>query len=623
MIARPACSLPIFFSRASDRSRSEADRVRRESRPIIRAGTVNTWGRGTDEGGDAAGWAQEPPNEDALISALARKDTAEYDRVRAEVAESLGIRRGTLDDLVDARREELKTETVGEPAHWRVAPAAEAVDGAALLDQLRSVFRRYIVLPPGADIALALWALHAWTHDAFEISPICCLTSPTKRCGKTNLLILLQFLCPRSELSANVTSASIFRYVEAVRPTLLIDEADSFLGDNEELRGILNSGHTKAGASVTRVVEEGGEHVVRRFSTWAPKAIALIKKLPDTLADRSIVVHLMRKPRDAVVERLRKRDCDEFKELRSRAARWADDHLARLVDLDPPVPDTLHDRAADNWRPLLAIADLVGGHWPQLARQAACQLTDVEQDGATNVTLLMDIRTAFGDAEVMKSADLVAKLTSDPESPWSEYNRGKPLTQRGLARLLADFRIIPETVHPPGLSHGKGYKRMWFEELWASYCPADIALHPSSSKLPPAQACKRASADEVGTTSDFSSSLQQVATSAENANSFHGHAGSHACTDGEGGYRETKRAPPPLTQKPTRPPVTTVALPTQRQIRWQSTAKTCGCIGGVRRVGWTRRFRPSCCDRRVPHECPLPAWTCRPQRPRPGSTGSI
>ena len=197
-------------------------------------------------------------------------------------------------------------------------PAGEAVDGAALLEQQHcAVFRRYIVLPPSADIALALWVMHAWTHDACEISPIMCPTSPTKRCGKTSVMILLTYLTPRSELAANVSTASIFRYIEQEHPTLLIDEADSFLSENEEMRGVLNSGHTKAGASVVRVVEEGGCFVTRRFSTWGPKAIALIRALPDTLADRSIIVRLMRKPRGAMIERLRKRDNEEFRALRS------------------------------------------------------------------------------------------------------------------------------------------------------------------------------------------------------------------------------------------------------------------------------------------------------------------
>src|SRR5262249_17472785 len=190
-------------------------------------------------------------------------------------------------------------------------------------------------------------------------------------------MILLLFLTPRSELAANVSTASIYRYIEAEHPTFLTDEGDSFLSTNDEMRGILNSGHTKAGATVIRVEEKDGELATRRFSTWAPKAIALIKALPETLADRSVILRLMRKPRAARVERLRKRDSVEFKQLRARASRWASDHGLKLIDADPAIPEALHDRAADNWRALLAIADLAGRDWPALARKAARGLTRV------------------------------------------------------------------------------------------------------------------------------------------------------------------------------------------------------------------------------------------------------
>ena len=210
--------------------------------------------------------------ENSLIGALASLDTLEYELQRDTAAAELGIRVSALDKLVKGRRTATEDENTALP-HWKVEPSAEPVDGAALLNNLRQVFRRYIVLPKGADIALPLWVLHAWTVDAGDISPLMVLVSPTKRCGKTSVLIVLYFLTPRSELSSNITAPALFRYIEDVRPTLLIDEADSFVKDNEELRGILNSGHTKAAANVIRNVD----HKPRRFSTWAPKAIATIR----------------------------------------------------------------------------------------------------------------------------------------------------------------------------------------------------------------------------------------------------------------------------------------------------------------------------------------------------------
>jgi putative DNA primase/helicase len=404
------------------------------------------------------------------VARLATLSKLEYDRQRVEAAARLGVRVATLDKEVRERRS--ADHDAASLPHWQVEPSPEPVDGTKLLDALRQIFRRYIVLPPSADIALALWVLHAWTMDVGEISPFMALVSPTKRCGKTSVMILLQYLTPRSELASNITGPALFRYIEAVRPTLLIDEADSFVKDNEELRGILDSGHTKVAANIIRTVEINGEHKPRRFSTWAPKAIATIRSLADTLEDRAIIVQLQRKPPGAKIERLRRRDNEWFAALRSQAARWAGDNFNKLVDPDPQVPEQLNDRAADNWRPLLAIADLAGGEWPDLARQACLTLSGESSNEALGVMLLADCRPAFGDDDVVRSVDLVTRLSADPERPWAEYNRGHPITQRQLARLLGVFHVISVNVNPPGLPQGKGYRRADFERVWESYCPS-------------------------------------------------------------------------------------------------------------------------------------------------------
>src|SRR5262249_17858653 len=213
-----------------------------------------------------------------LIEQLTMLDPLSYQQRRTAAAAELGIRMGALDKLVRTGRAAIEDENAALP-HWKVQQSLGPVNGAALLDSLRQAFRRYIVLPKGAETALPLWVLHTWTMDAGDISPFMVLVSPTKQCGKTNTLIILLYLTPRSEVAANIPGVALFGYVEQVRPTLLIDEADSFVKDNEELRGILNSGHTKTAAYVIRNVEVNGEHKPRRFSTWAPKAIATIRGL--------------------------------------------------------------------------------------------------------------------------------------------------------------------------------------------------------------------------------------------------------------------------------------------------------------------------------------------------------
>jgi putative DNA primase/helicase len=472
------------------------------------------------------------PDDKALIEALARKDHTDYDRMRVDLAETLGIRVGTLDDKVEALRKKFMAGDDEALPHWNVEPWPEPVDGDALLDSIRRVFRRYIVLPSRADIALPLWVLHAWTIDACEISPFLLLVSPTKRCGKTSVMILLYFLTLKAELASNISPSAIFRHIERARPTLLIDEGDSFLKDNEEVRGILDAGHTKIGASVMRNVEVGGEIVPRRFSVWAAKAIAVIGKLADTLEDRGIKIPLQRKSPGAKVERLRRRDSEDFATLRRQAARWAADNLKSLIDPEPQVPEELNDRAADNWRPLLAIADLAGGEWPERARQAALVLSGENTDGAVGVELLKDIRLAFGEDDDIRSADLVAKLAEDEERPWADWSHGRALTQKQLGRLLTPFGITSETVSIPGLKDAKGYKRCRFEEAWESYCPGQTPLAEDSD------VSKRRSVGmpmESAQVDDFRSVAEGNGDASKNANLSYSHAGFDLSTLRNGG----------------------------------------------------------------------------------------
>jgi uncharacterized protein DUF3631 len=102
-------------------------------------------------------------------------------------------------------------------------------------------------------------------------------------------------------------------------------------------------------------------------------AIAAIGKLPATIEDRSILINLSRRRLDEKIERLRSNRIADLEQMASRAARWAADRMIELASSDPKIPDALHDRAADNWRPLLAIADVAGGDWPVRARRAALE----------------------------------------------------------------------------------------------------------------------------------------------------------------------------------------------------------------------------------------------------------
>jgi len=360
-----------------------------------------------------------------------------------------------------------------EPDPW-----SDRVDGAALLDSMVGTFSKYIALPDHAAAALALYVMHAYTVDTCFTSPILAITSPMPRCGKTIVLIVLGAFVPRRMFASSVTPAVLFRTIEKYGPTLLIDEADTFIADNEELRGVLNSGHTRTTAVVIRAV--GDDHDPREFSTWCPKAIAMIGKLPTTLADRSIEVPMRRRTPGELVERLRQdRIESECADQRSQAARWALDSVVYLTNADPDVPTALHDRAADCWRPLLAIADCAGGHWPALAREAALGLSGVteEEEQPFDQLLLNDVKIVFDTKKVdrLSSADIIAALRTMDAKPWLTCGRdGNGLTPFLLSRCLKNFKISPVRIRF-GSELCNGYYKHAFVDAWERYRVAVLA----------------------------------------------------------------------------------------------------------------------------------------------------
>jgi len=354
----------------------------------------------------------------------------------------------------------------GDPEPW-----PEAVDGAALLDDLAHTYRRFVSLPDGAAEALALWIVFTYALDAFAVAPILALCSPLKRCGKTTTEELTAALAKRPLAAANITVAALYRTVEQFAPTLIVDEADTFLLTNLGLRGIINSGHTRATAFVVRTVG----HEPRLFATWGARMIALIGRLPPTLEDRAIVLPMRRRAPGETVERIRRDGLlRRLEPLRRRAARWVADHRAALQAADPAIPDELNDRQADNWRPLLAIADGAGGGWGDRARGAARTLAGavVEADPAAAVQLLADLQDLFATIAVDKlaTAAIIRHLITLEERPWAEYAEGRPLTPRHLAQLLEGFRIKVKQIRQ-GAATRKGYLRTDFTDAFRRYLP--------------------------------------------------------------------------------------------------------------------------------------------------------
>ncbi len=423
------------------------------------------------------------PDAESVARELAKLSRLAYDQRREIEAKRLGVRTKTLDDAVrryQGEEEAKETSLLFTP----VEPSAEPVDGADLLEDITETLQRFVVLPDHAAETVAFWIMFAWAFDAWTIAPMIQISAPERACGKSRLLEVIGALVPKPLPTGSISTAALFRVIEAHGPCLLVDESDTFLTENLELVGVLNNGYLRSQAFVIRC--DGDDHAVKQFRVWGPKVLCGIGELSDTLASRCITIQMRRKRTGENVERLRADQQGWAEVLRSGCARWAADNTERLRGADPEMPNALDDRAQDNWRPLITIADLVGGDWPARARAAAIALCAPRagREETKGVLLLRAVREVFerGHCDSIASSLLIDRLCAMPDSPWSEWNRGKPISARSVARLLGGFEIAPQKGRQSNF-----YVRAGFEDAWSRYAggeaPSETSTTPTSSTL--------------------------------------------------------------------------------------------------------------------------------------------
>ena len=357
-----------------------------------------------------------------------------------------------------------------EPIVEEVEPWDSRVELLDLVEEIEDRLERHIVMPSESRLSIALWVASSYCYDSFRIFPRMVIHSPEKRCGKTTTMEIIDAIVNKGILASNCSSAAVFRVIEEYAPTLIIDEADSFLKDNEALRGIINSSHTKKAAFVIRC--EGDSHQTKKYSTWAPIVLGGIKRVADTIEDRSIVIELQRKLSAESVERLPV-DLDEvLLPLRRKLTRWRNDNFGILKTIDPSLPDVGNDRAADNWFPMFALAEMMGSEMLERTTLAFINIESQEKSETLGTTLLADIKKCFEERNVDRiwTRDLIAALTAMEERPWETWKGG--FTSRVLSNLLKDFGVKSADIRMGG-SVSKGYDLEKFEDAFRRYLTKD------------------------------------------------------------------------------------------------------------------------------------------------------
>jgi hypothetical protein len=438
------------------------------------------------------------------IEQLAALEPIDYEVARTDAAKRLNVRANILDREVAKKRRKLGLDKSDDDAGQGravtiqdVLPWADPIEGDRVATGLAEALKRYVVLSDTSADAVALWVLHTWLFDKFTIAPRLAITSPTKGCGKTTVLRFLNQVVRRPKRAGSISPPALFRAVEQFSPTIILDETEKYVEHGSDLHALLNEGHCKGG-TVLRVL--GDKQELREFSVFAAVAFAANGKLPDDLEQRSIVIEMQRRRADENVAELREDRCEPLQNLARMCARWADDVADLIRDHDPDMGGLIN-RIADNWRPLFAIADLIGDDWPDRAREAAASLMPKETE-SIGPMLLEDIKAVFvaKSADRLSSEEICEALAAMEGRPWAEYGRAlKQISKNQLAKSLKHFRIVPDTIRIGGRT-AKGYYRRQFQEAWDRYLTPTYTHDPSK---PTSETEQRNNADGMGTSSTF------------------------------------------------------------------------------------------------------------------------
>jgi len=418
---------------------------------------------------------------DRQLAIILKQPMAEHDSRLVEVAGRLGEDindlRAQFAELLDAERER---RGIGDVVRW-----PEAVNLNTLLNDIHKHRRRYVIIhDEHGAVATTLWTPMSWVHNEIAThSPTLLITSADDEgnAAKTLLCSYLQYQTPRGKMVTDPSGASFFRMIDRNHPTLIIDNAENLFKRKKVLIDLLAASWTR-GVPVTR--QEHG--VTVEYDVFCPKiigAIAGLNFLPPNAMGRAIHFGMLPKLASETVEEFRYADDAELLTLRQKLARFAFDSAERLRNANVELPEGFDNRLRDNWKLMFAIADLAGGSWPKRIRAAAVKLTKQYYEPSVGRQCLSLFVELFQRSEydgIVLSGWAHKQFIADPTSVWVNYKGKGPITQLGIANILAGYPstlggpIRPDVIHPRGRPADRGYKLEWFETVLRHYLGVEV-----------------------------------------------------------------------------------------------------------------------------------------------------
>jgi hypothetical protein len=308
-------------------------------------------------------------------------------------------------------------------------------------------------------------------------------------------MTILRGLCARPWWAAGVSPSDFKFKLLADHPTVLLDDWQSLFrgSDKNPMTGFLLSGCHRAPDVAYQQSHQQGGFSADDLQSFCPKAFAGLEPLPPSLTRRSIPIVLQRrKPQELVKSALHLLLPQNTRKFTAWMQTWAQDQERHhqisenfeKYDCQTQLLPGFSPHQQNCSRVLIALADTLGGHWPEKARTALQEIFREQYEReATPIHLLADIRDAFahhGNPERLFTAELLDYLHNLDNRPWYEWSKnGDPLTAKNLSGILGNsFNIRPRGLRRGKTERLRGYQLCEFVEKWERYLP-DPTSHQS------------------------------------------------------------------------------------------------------------------------------------------------
>ena len=242
------------------------------------------------------------------------------------------------------------------------------------IEMLRNIIKRYVFFKNEHDYTvLALWIQGTYLFPIGRAYPFAHLHG-MKGSGKSTVCTITKHCAWGSWYNVNPSDASMYRTIEALRSTMIMDEMENVAqgkmangsSADQSMIQLLNASY-QAGATIPRIDMDAGGIPVS-FSPYGPKMIANINGCEGTIADRSIRLEMTKADykdkRGLDIQELtgQEQNKSDWGDIRHKLLTWAATHCKEYEDrTNLPtlmISSGLLNRDREIWAPLFAIASL-------------------------------------------------------------------------------------------------------------------------------------------------------------------------------------------------------------------------------------------------------------------------